>query len=52
MVGFRNLIIHLYEKIDLEIVYGIYKKKLGDFGLFAKEILTFLTLEQQISQRL
>ncbi|HEX5035681.1 MAG TPA: DUF86 domain-containing protein [bacterium] len=42
MVGFRNLIVHLYEKIDLEIVYGHYKKRLGDFDTFSREILQFL----------
>jgi len=41
MVGFRNLIVHLYEKIDLEIVYGHYKKRLGDFDGFAREVLRF-----------
>lgn len=38
MVGFRNIVIHLYEKIDLEIVYGIYKRHLNDFDSFASEI--------------
>ena len=42
MVGFRNLIIHLYEKTDVEIVFSIYKKRLGDFDLFARQILKFL----------
>ena len=42
MVGFRNIIVHLYEKTDIEIVYGIYKKHLGDFDLFSKEILAHL----------
>lgn len=42
MVGFRNLIVHLYERVDVEIVYGIYKNHLGDFDFFSKEILEFL----------
>ena len=42
MVGFRNLLIHLYEQIDVEIVYGHYKKRLGDFDGFSREILQFL----------
>ena len=46
MVGFRNLVIHLYEKIDLKIVYGIYKNRLSDFDLFASEILGFLKKEK------
>lgn len=42
MVGFRNLIVHLYEKIDLDIVYVIYKKHLGDFTAFMRAIRAFL----------
>lgn len=43
MVGFRNIIVHLYEKTDIEIVYGLYKNHLGDFDLFSKEILEYTT---------
>lgn len=42
MVGFRNLVIHLYEKTDVEIVYGIYQNRLKDFDAFSKEILEHL----------
>lgn len=42
MVGFRNIIVHLYEKTDVEIVYGIYKKHLSDFDRFSMEILDYL----------
>ena len=42
MVGFRNIIIHLYEKVDLEIVYGIYNKRLNDFDDFIVEISNYL----------
>lgn len=42
MVGFRNLIIHMYEKIDTRIVFQIYKTKLKDFDQFATEIVKFL----------
>ncbi len=38
MVRFRNFIIHRYEKIDLEILYGILKNKLFLFREFIKEI--------------
>lgn len=41
MAGFRNIIIHLYEKIDLEIVYAVYKKHLDDFDAFSTEINKF-----------
>ncbi len=38
MVRFRNFIVHRYEKIDLEIVYGILKNKLFLFREFIGEI--------------
>lgn len=38
MVRFRNFIVHRYEKIDLEIIYGILKNKLWLFRTFAEEI--------------
>lgn len=43
MVGFRNIVVHMYEKVDLEEVYAIYKKNLQDFERFAKEIEKFLS---------
>jgi uncharacterized protein YutE (UPF0331/DUF86 family) len=42
MIGFRNIIVHMYEKVDLEEVYGIYKRNLKDFDLFAAEIEKFI----------
>lgn len=42
MVGFRNLVVHLYEKTDVEIVYGIYRNRLKDFDIFSREILKHL----------
>jgi uncharacterized protein YutE (UPF0331/DUF86 family) len=38
MVGVRNILVHRYEKIDLEIIYGILKKHLPDFQKFIKQI--------------
>jgi len=38
MVRFRNFIVHRYEKIDLEIIYGILKNKLFLFREFISEI--------------
>jgi uncharacterized protein YutE (UPF0331/DUF86 family) len=38
MVRFRNFIVHRYEKIDLEIIYGILKNKLVLFREFIREI--------------
>jgi uncharacterized protein YutE (UPF0331/DUF86 family) len=38
MVRFRNFIVHRYEKIDLEIIFGILKNKLFLFREFIKDI--------------
>lgn len=42
MVGFRNIVVHMYEKVDLEEVYAIYKRHLKDFEKFAAEIEKFI----------
>ena len=42
MAGFRNILVHMYEKVDLEDVYGILKKHPGDFQSFAHAIKVFL----------
>lgn len=36
--GFRNIVIHEYEKINWAIVYSIATKGLDDFRLFAKAV--------------
>lgn len=38
MVKFRNFIVHRYEKIDLEVIYGILKNKLFLYSEFIQEI--------------
>ncbi len=38
MVGTRNILVHRYEKIDLEIIYRILKRHLQDFQRFIKQI--------------
>lgn len=38
MVGFRNIVVHLYERVDLETVYAIFKRRLGDFTQFIQAI--------------
>lgn len=43
MVGFRNILIHLYEKVDIATVYTVFKKHLKDFDGFEAEIKNFLT---------
>lgn len=42
MVGFRNIVVHMYEKVDLEDVFTIYRRHLKDFEKFAVEIETFI----------
>ncbi len=34
MASFRNMLVHHYDKIDDEVVFGIFKKRLSDFSLF------------------
>lgn len=43
MVSFRNVLVHMYEKIDVEIVYVNYRRRLGDFSLFAREIERYIS---------
>nr|MBF0222728.1 DUF86 domain-containing protein [Desulfobulbaceae bacterium] len=42
MAAFRNLLVHYYEKIDDEIIFGILKKNLGDFEAFSNQISVFI----------
>jgi len=35
MASFRNMLVHRYETIDPELVFGFFSKHLGDFDLFA-----------------
>lgn len=39
MVGFRNIAVHEYQKLDMGIVVSIIKKHLVDIENFVKEIL-------------
>ena len=42
MASFRNLLVHYYERVDDEVVYGIFKKDLPDFDFFVERIVEFL----------
>ena len=42
MARFRNLIVHDYAWIDDARVYGILKKRLGDFDAFAEAVRIYL----------
>ncbi|MBI4238557.1 MAG: DUF86 domain-containing protein [Deltaproteobacteria bacterium] len=47
MAAFRNLIVHLYEKIDVVEVYNVYTNHLCDFDLVTKEVLAYLQRTNQ-----
>jgi uncharacterized protein YutE (UPF0331/DUF86 family) len=38
MASFRNMLVHRYEKIDIELVYSIFKKRLPDFHEYVRLI--------------
>lgn len=38
MASFRNMLVHHYEKIDDELVFGFFKRRLNDFVLFTELI--------------
>ncbi len=42
MAAFRNLIVHYYEKVDDEIIFGIFKNNLDDFDLYCRQISKWL----------
>lgn len=39
MVGFRNVAVHDYQKLNLEVVKSILENHLNDFRVFASEML-------------
>ncbi len=45
MASFRNLLVHYYERVDDEIVYGIFKKDLSDFDYFVEKIVEYLKVK-------
>lgn len=42
MIGFRNRLVHGYQKVSAEKVYGLAAYELNDFERFIKSILRFL----------
>ena len=40
MVGFRNIAVHDYQNLNIEIVVAIVEKHLGDFECFVREIFS------------
>jgi uncharacterized protein YutE (UPF0331/DUF86 family) len=47
MASFRNMLVHRYEIMDDELVFGIFKKKLEDFDLFMALILDWTGRQQE-----
>ncbi|MDP4171511.1 MAG: DUF86 domain-containing protein [Bacillota bacterium] len=41
MVGFRNIAVHDYQTINIEILKEIIENHIGDFTLFTKQILKY-----------
>jgi uncharacterized protein YutE (UPF0331/DUF86 family) len=39
MASFRNMLVHRYENMDDELVFGIFKNRLADFDLFMALIM-------------
>ncbi len=44
MAGFRNIVVHEYKEIDMNLVYGILTKRLSDFNIFLKEVSNYAKL--------
>jgi uncharacterized protein YutE (UPF0331/DUF86 family) len=42
MASFRNMLVHHYESVENEVVFGIFKNRLGVFDLFRGFILEYL----------
>lgn len=50
MASFRNMLVHRYENIDEELVYGIFSKHLADFELFSTLIMRWVRQRAEIQQ--
>ena len=42
MVGFRNVVIHEYQAVELEVIKFVVEKGVGDFLKYTKEILIYI----------
>ena len=47
IASFRNLIVHYYERVDDEVVYGVFKGNLSDFDLFVGRVIEYLKKEEK-----
>jgi uncharacterized protein YutE (UPF0331/DUF86 family) len=44
---FRNILVHMYAEIDVEMVYEILQNNLGDFDEFARHIARYIEEEEK-----
>lgn len=47
MASFRNMLVHRYETIDEELVFGMLKKRLGDFDLFIRLVVNWVESQKE-----
>ena len=47
MASFRNMLVHRYETIDDELVFGIFEKRLNDFELFITLVLNWVKRQKE-----
>jgi uncharacterized protein YutE (UPF0331/DUF86 family) len=47
MASFRNMLVHRYETIDDELVFGIFKKRLDDFELFITIVVRWVESQKE-----
>jgi uncharacterized protein YutE (UPF0331/DUF86 family) len=43
----KNILVHMYAEVDVEMVYEILQNNLGDFDEFAKYIAGHLEIEKE-----
>jgi len=47
MASFRNMLVHRYEAVNDELVFGLFKKRLGDFYLFIKLVVNWVDNQEE-----
>jgi len=47
MASSRNMLVHRYETIDDELVFGIFKKRLDDFELFITLVVNWVESQKE-----
>jgi len=47
MASFLNMLVHRYETIDEELVFGLFKKRLDDFELFIRMVVNWVERQKE-----